>query len=229
MGRTFCMLALGNLEAAADCASQLQALLEGSRKIVDEPLKISSYGALASVRLQQGQWDLARQAATQAEQLIARSTPTACQALPGYSGVAEVFLRLWEEELKSQIPNPRSQIRGAARRAVKALHQFAGVFPIGAPRAWFWQGRYEWLAGNPGKARQAWRKALAHAEKLMMPYAAALAHLELGRHAETERAQHLDRAHGLLAQLGVDGDFAEKSMSQTGQKREPVPGRAHDR
>jgi tetratricopeptide (TPR) repeat protein len=215
MERTFCALALGQLQAATACADQLQALFEGHKKIVDEPLKISGYGALATARVHQGKLDLARQAAEQADQLIARSTPSAYQALPGYAGVAEVYLRLWEEELKSQIPNlksqnPKSQFRAAAGRAVKALHKFAGVFPIGRPRAWLWQGRYEWLSGNHAQARQAWRKCLAAAEKLMMPYAAALAHAELGRYADAddpERGQHLSRARDIFTQLGADGDL----------------------
>jgi tetratricopeptide (TPR) repeat protein len=210
MEKTFCALALGNREAAAARADQLQALLDENAKIVDEPLKISAYGALAEAYLVQGQPVRARQAAEQAAQLIARSTPTAYQALPGYASVAAVFLALWEEELKSQARQSKSPSQVAARQAVRALNKFAGVFPIGWPRAWLWQGRYEWLAGHRAGARQAWRKCLAFAQKLMMPYAAALAHAELGRHADSaaERQQHLRRARDLFTQLGANADLA---------------------
>ena len=50
----------------------------------------------------------------------------------------------------------------------------------GQPRAWLWQGLYEWLAGKPGKARKAWHKSLAAAERLAMRYEQGLAHYEIG-------------------------------------------------
>ncbi len=212
MEKVFCALALGKLEVAAGCADELQALFEGSAKNLDEPLKFSGYGAVASVRLRQGQLDLARRAADQADQLVARSTPTSYPTLMGYASVADVYLTLWDEEV-SKSPNlkPKASLQAAARRAVKTLHKFAGVFPIGWPRAWLWQGRYEWLTGNRAQARQAWRKCLASAEKLMMPYAAALAHAELGRHANADdpgRENHLRRARDIFTQLGASDDLA---------------------
>ena len=201
MEKLYCVLALDRHEAVATCLEQLQALFGSNSKIVDEPLKISVFGALAQAYLRERQWAPARAAAEQADQLIARSTPTSYPALLGYASVAEVYLQLWEAE-----PEARAQTQPAARRAVKALHKFAGVFPIGWPRAWLWQGRYERLAGNLNAARQAWRKCLSSAEKLMMPYAAALAHVELSRYGDgdaAERQRHRERARGIFTQLGA--------------------------
>ena len=222
MGRIFNALALDKLDVVAECAGPLQALFAADSKIVDEPLKISVFGALALAHLRLGQPALARQAADQADQLIARSTPTSYPAVLGYASVAEVYLALWAEELKGAAAHPRSPARAAAQRTVKALHKFAGVFPIGSPRAWLWQGHYDWLSGRRAQARQAWRKCLTSAEKLMMPYAAALAHEALGRHADdaAERASHLGRARGLFTQLGAASDLARlAAVAEAGHAR----------
>ncbi len=208
--KAFCALTLGRLEAAAASADELQALFEGNAKIVDAPLKSSGYGVLGMTRLRQGLPAPARQAAEQASQLIAQSTPTYYPTLLGYVGVADVYLTLWEEALQSKAPTSPSQLQSAAKRAAQALHKFAGIFPIGEPYAWLYQGRYEWLAGKHAAARQKWRKSLETAQKLIMPHVKALAHAELGLHAdaEAERQQHLIQARDILAQLGAQGDLA---------------------
>jgi class 3 adenylate cyclase/tetratricopeptide (TPR) repeat protein len=209
MEKVYCALAQGKADVAAECAEQLQALFDGNAKIVDEPLRFTGYGALALTHLRLGKPDLARQIAERADQLVARSTPTSYPTLLGYASVAEVYLTLWEEALKSKSLKSKSPLQIAAKRAVKALHKFADVFPIGWPRTWLCEGRYEWLAGNHAGARQKWRKSLETAQKLMMPYASALAHTELGKRAESaaERQQHLSRARDILAQLGAVGDL----------------------
>jgi predicted ATPase len=208
--KAYCALALGKLDVVTECVDKLRALFAEHTRIVDEPLRIDVNGLAAIARLRQGQPALAREAADAAAQLIARSTPTSYPSLLGYASVAEVYLTLWEEERKkSQIPNPKSQV--AARQACKALHKFAGVFPIGQSRAWLWQGRYEWLAGNPAKAKQAWHKSLASAKQLGMPYAVGLAHAELGRRLnanDPERRRHLDQAREIFARLEATEDLA---------------------
>jgi class 3 adenylate cyclase/tetratricopeptide (TPR) repeat protein len=209
MEKVYCALALGRQADAAACADQLQALFEANTKIVDEPLRFTGYGALALTHLRQGTFDLARQIAERADQLVARSTPTSYPTLLGYSSVAEVYLTLWEAALKSQSSKSRAQLQAAARRAVKALQKFAGVFPIGWPRAGLCEGRYAWLAEDRSGARQKWRRSLEISQKLMMPYATALAHAELGRGADSgpERQHHLSRARDILEQLGATGDL----------------------
>jgi len=203
--RAFCALALGRVELAVDAVEELQTLFSENTSIVDEPLRIGVYGSYASTRLRQGQFAQAREAADQVFRLIANATPTSYPAIVGYSSVAEVYLTLWERE-------GNAQMQTAAQNAIKALHKFAGVFPIGQPSAWLWQGRYEWLAGNKGKARQAWQKALEHAQKRLMPYPQALAHAELAAHAEkqdSQRSQHLEQARALFTQLGSVDDLTQ--------------------
>ncbi|MBL8057878.1 MAG: AAA family ATPase [Anaerolineales bacterium] len=216
MERIFCAQALGQLETAAAGADELQALFAGEAKIVDEPLRISVYGALASTHLRLGRLELAQAAAASAAELIAKSSPTSYPALLGYAAVAEVYLALWEAEPAAPAA-ARSANAAAARKAVEGLRKYAGVFPIGWARTWLWQGRLDWLAGRRGPARQAWQKSLAAAEQNLMPYAAALAHAELGRSYEpgsSERGQHLEHARALLAQLGAAADLARLAAAE---------------
>ena len=95
--------------------------------------------------------------------------------------------------------------RGAARR----------IYPIAKPRAWLWQGLYDWLDGKPGRARRAWQKSLAMAQKLAMPYDEALAYYEVGRHATgTEQETNLTYANEIFGRLGVIGFGVQSSRME---------------
>ncbi len=100
------------------------------------------------------------------------------------------------------------------------MRQFGRVFRIGRPRAWLLQGRYDWLAGKPSKARKAWQKSLAAAERLAMPYDQGLAHYEIGRHITgTERQHHLTRAHAIFAHLGATYDVQQTQLALDSSSR----------
>jgi hypothetical protein len=59
------------------------------------------------------------------------------------------------------------------------------------------------------RARRAWRRSLAAAERLGMRYDEMLAHQQLGRYGDpSERDEHLTRARQLFAQLGIAGEVA---------------------
>ncbi len=101
------------------------------------------------------------------------------------------------------------ELVGLAERACKGLWGYARVFPVGRPRAWLCQGLLHWLTGRPGRARAAWRRSLAAAERLAMRYDQGLAHYEIGRHAQgPERRAHLERAGELFAELGSARELA---------------------
>jgi hypothetical protein len=86
---------------------------------------------------------------------------------------------------------------------------------VGQPRAWLYQGVFDWLAGKPRRAVRAWRQSLAAAERLDMPYEQGLAHYEIGRHAEpgAERQKHLDQACALLTRCGAVYDLARARLA----------------
>ncbi|HMA38211.1 MAG TPA: adenylate/guanylate cyclase domain-containing protein [Chloroflexia bacterium] len=173
--------------------------------------EILAYGLLALMHWRRGAPRPAGRAAQEAATRIAQSSPTLVYGLGGYAAVAEVYLAAWEAEIQARGGARRSTERRAAR-ACRALQGYARVFPIARSRAWISTGVYQWLAGRPGPAHRAWRRALRQARAFGMPYMAALAHYEIGRHlpvTHPARAGHLARARLLLRRLGAAYDLAQ--------------------
>jgi eukaryotic-like serine/threonine-protein kinase len=195
LGRAECELRAGQPDEAARSLETALGLLTDHP---DQAEQLRAYGLMAVVRLRQGKVEDAQQAAEAAARLIAKfRAPTAHYLLEGYAGVAEVHLALWEAGQDS------SDTSRPARRACRDLRGFARIFPIGKPRARLWQGRLAHLSGQTERAQAAWRTGLAAAERLGMPFEAALAHAELGRHAAgtPQGDRHLEQAQTLLRQL----------------------------
>ena len=197
LGNAECELRAGRFDEAARLLEDALALLTDHP---DRAEQLRAHGLLAVAQLRQRNPEAARQAAATAARLIAKfRAPTSHYLLEGYAGVAEMYLSLWETGQDS------SGTRRAARRACRALRGFARVFPIGQPRARLYQGRLAELSGRPRRAQAAWRASLAAAERLGMPFEAALAHGELGRHATgTPRGHsHLEQAQALRRELDL--------------------------
>jgi class 3 adenylate cyclase/tetratricopeptide (TPR) repeat protein len=199
------LIALGRTEEADRLLAEAVELLKGADSRVDS---IFAYGLLARARLHLGQEDAAREAADFAADLIAQVSPTGMYMLEAYAGVAEVYLALWESGRASAVGVP--EVANRARRACAAVRRFAGVFPIGAPRAALWTGLADWLSGKRARALREWHSALHSAERLRMPYECGLAHYELGRHLEIgdpERRERLQRAAEIFERLGAAYDL----------------------
>jgi hypothetical protein len=114
--------------------------------------------------------------------------------------VITVYMGLWE-----QGPDD-PELAQAVQQGCDFLSRFARVFPIGAPQAWLCQGQIHAMAGYRVRARRAWRRALAAAERLAMPYEQGLAHAALGRHlpvGDPEGQAHRARAGEIFASLGA--------------------------
>lgn len=203
-GRGLNALRVGTLDEACSLLEETLAYLPAE---VERPSRISAYGALATARLRRGEIAQAWKAAEAAAQLISNiPVPFAHRLLEGYAGIAEVYLTLWERGDAAEIAN-QTMIRQLARQACQWLHAYARVFPIGRPRAWLWQGVYEWLDDRPSRAFKAWRRGLIMAARLHMPYEQALVHYELGRHSVgTYRQHHLQKAAELFTRLGTTYD-----------------------
>jgi hypothetical protein len=172
----------------------------------------SAYGLLAQAYLRRGEEEMSLEAAELAMKLIgAELLPSTFYRFEGYVGPPLVYLSLWEAQANGRHNNAEeASYKEPARQACKSLRRYAWVFPFAQPRAWLFQGLYAWLAGKPGKARKAWRRSLAHAEKLAMPYERGLAHYEIGRHlAATDpgREEHLKRAIEFFSQLETAWDL----------------------
>ncbi|MEA3208312.1 MAG: hypothetical protein QOE70_1369 [Chthoniobacter sp.] len=166
------------------------------------------HGLLAVTQLRLGRMDLARKAAEEADRLISAVPPAVVLWMEGYAGPVTVWLALAEAAATDSAERAALLRRGAA--ACREMEKFAGIFPIGRPRARLFRGGVEWLAGRETKAHATWRKSLEAGELLAMPYEQGLAHYEIGRHLPTgdsERRPHLEKAAEIFARLSASFDL----------------------
>lgn len=200
LGRARCLLLTGDPQALA-LLEKVETLLTRNVGRLEE---IYGYGILALAHLRHGPTHQAQQAADRAARLILQSRPISYNLMWAYTSVAEVYLTLWEQTQTSATQLDADRLSNQARQACQALATFADVFPIAQPSAWICRGLYEHLSAQPTHARALWRKGLATAERLEMPYEQGWAHYELGRRATgAEREYHLARAQEIFGRLGV--------------------------
>jgi eukaryotic-like serine/threonine-protein kinase len=161
----------------------------------------------ALLHLRHDDWQAAGKA-VQAALAPVRAAPIKFYWYELYATTAEAAIALWHAS-RQRGSGEQSRLRAAAEQAMRALRRYAKVFPIGQPRALLCQGLLAWVDERPVRARKAWRRSLAAAERLGMRYDEMLAHHQLGRHGDpSERDEHLARARQLFAQLGIAGEVA---------------------
>ncbi len=205
----------GRLDATVTQLQAVMELLAGRGSRADE---IFASGTLALAHLRRHDNEQARLAAQRAATLIAQSRPVALHIVDGYAGVAEVYLSLWEAG------DPAAA--RPARQACAALRQYARAIPIARPRAWLCEGLAAQLAGHHRRARAAWDKSLAAAERLAMPYEQGRAHHQIGRHlpaAHPSRLAHLTRAGEIFADISALHELAQVQAAMSPQQGiEPI-------
>ncbi|MEI7556465.1 adenylate/guanylate cyclase domain-containing protein [Candidatus Chlorohelix sp.] len=210
LGQAACTLRTGKSNEVIGYLEMASSLLTETLDKVDE---IRFYGLLASARLRLQEWQYAaRQAAATAARLIAQAPPSTVYSYEGYSGVAEVYLGLWESESSTRAAKEfrfsLGEIHDSTLKACKAMDKYARIFPIGLPRATLYRGLYYWLSGNTDKAHKLWISSLRHALRLGMPYEQGLAHFEIGRHSYgEERKTHLNCAIEIFEHLNIPFDL----------------------
>ena len=154
----------------------------------------------ALLYLRQGEWQAARETIQAALEWV-RIPPIKCYWFDLYAMTAEAAVALWQASRRHG-PDDEAAARTAAQQAVRSLRRYARTFPIGQPRLLLCQGVVAWTSGRPTQAQRAWRRSLAAAERLEMPYDQLLAHHQLGRHGRaSERGHHLTRAQQLFVEL----------------------------
>jgi class 3 adenylate cyclase/tetratricopeptide (TPR) repeat protein len=202
-GEACAQVRLGNFAATI---SQGEKALIVLKETVDRTEEIRALGSMAIAYLHQGQWELAYKTACQARALIALSPPTVYSTLDGYTGVAEVYLELWERESQAgqhNLPLANLDLKSDARRACKELEKYARVFSIGQPSFLLCRGLYEWLVGRQSRAQRSWKKSFELAKEMGMTYIQGRAQLEIIRHLpldHPERNQHMNIAEQCLSQ-----------------------------
>jgi class 3 adenylate cyclase/tetratricopeptide (TPR) repeat protein len=196
-GRALVLLRLGRPEEAAELLEE-SPVVRGEEAVAADA--IYGGGILAVARLRCGERDAARDAAEAALGRIASTRPMVGYIMEGYAGAAEVLLALWAEP-----GGGSSEAADRASRACAALRRFARVFPIARPRAAMLSGREDWQLGRR-RALRRWRRALADAGRLAMPFEVGLAHAEIGLHLAADgpdRRFHLDHARAIFARQGA--------------------------
>lgn len=187
VGQAVIALRSGDLERAASLLGERQAPAPA-----------------ALLHLRRGQRGAAR-AMVEAALEWAGAAPIKCYWFDLYAMTAEVAVVLWQSDRRHGSRGGSSS-RAAARQAVGCLRRYARAFPIGQPRLLLCEGLLAWAGGHPARAVRAWRRSLAAAERLGLPYDQLLAHDLLERHGDTsEWGQHLISAGALLDQLDTDG------------------------
>ncbi len=180
------LLARGHVDRALDWLHRAEPLLSGHSARTGF---IKLYGVLGVAYLRAGDPALAARAADTAYRAIAQATPILVSTFDGYAGCVETYLTLWERGDR--------QYREQAHLALKKLDGLARVFPICRPRAWLYRGRIAAADGRPQRALDAWRRGRQIALDLEMPYEAARARYEIGRHlpeGDAERRRQFEEA-----------------------------------
>jgi len=169
--------------------------------------KIQTFGTRALARLQAGDVERARADAEKALAVMRRSPPVPYFLAAAVTGTAETLLTLWERAADRDERTVRP-LREAARGACKTLDGFARMQPFARPAALLFRGVEAWLDGKSRRARDLWKRALAAADQLAMPYERARAHLEIGRALDgDERRAHLDQAIAGFDAIGARHDL----------------------
>ncbi len=201
---------LGQLEKAAGYLENALELLE---KHDDQVTEIEVNGLLGLARLRSGDVDGALEAVQNASALLGKSLPTTYALFQGLTGIAEVYLDRWLSDKN------RNHWEKLARQACRNLHNYARIFNIGRPMAWYYQGYCDWNEDKKKRAIKAWQKSLDEARKMKMPYEEGLANLALGLHLETRepaREYHLQQAVIQFAELGAEDmlEIARRALTR---------------
>lgn len=202
-------------------------MLEEALQILEEipnlASSINTNGQLALAHLRLGQSERALAYAGRVIDLAYDISPTVYSMGIGFAAVSEVYFELWERTLRD--PNRRwdaDRHRLLAEKALKLLRSFQRVFPIGQPSAYYYQGRYEWLRGQPQKAISSWRKGLEAAQKFNMPYEEGLIRVKLGtilKDNTVERKERFARAIQIFEKMGAVHELrsAKRAEAETTQ------------
>ena len=188
-----------------DAAGALAHALEGVQACegLGRPEWIYALAPLGLAQLRTGDVARARQTADCCAEWIARDTPIAYYNICAYSAVAEIYLSL----LGADPAADDAAMREAVRSAAKQVYAIGRIMPAAAPRAELWRAiEAARLRGDHGRAAKHFRRSMAAARRLAMPYdeAAALAsmfeHVPMPR--DDGRAQR-DRAADLFESIGA--------------------------
>jgi len=169
----------------ADSLADLDVALDLLRGSTDKWSETVAHGLSAQAYLHTGRPDMALASAQRTLALMREyPIPTQPTLVWGYKGAAQVFRVLWADSVD---PVERRELEQNARWMARRLHVFRYSFPLGQPHGWLFQAEVHEQAGKRGKALRSWRRALAEAEALDLPYERGLALLGMVEGPEDPR------------------------------------------
>ena len=186
---------LGRLDEARDCVQRCDAFLVQNPESATE---LIAKGLRASLEINEGRFGAAEEAARRALEQARLTPPTAFYVMEGFSGPAEVFLKLWERGEET--------CAAPALESVRLLERYGKIFRQAGARGRLWRGLAHWLSGQRDKGKRVMLDAVTFAETLDQRAEAGLAAIELaGRlpREDADRAALAQRAAAHLAAVGA--------------------------
>jgi tetratricopeptide (TPR) repeat protein len=194
---------MGNAAAAIPMLEEALQILEEIPNIASS---INTNGIIALAHLRLRQHNQALHYADRVLKLAENLSPTVYSLDIGFSAVADVYFHLWEEASHdAHLKLDAEQLKASALKAIKLVRAFEKVFPIGQPHTPYYEGWYEWLAGDKQKAATLWNKSLEAAQKFKMLYEEGLVRTKLGMTETSQdiRSEHLQRAIEIFTKMNA--------------------------
>lgn len=190
-------------------------MLEEALQILEElpnfASSVNTNAQLALAHLRLGNEEMALVFAARVLELSANKTPTVYSLDIGFSAVAQVYFELWEKALRE--PNHNASIekyKQLAGRALKLLHGFKNIFPIGQAYLAFYEGWQNWLMGRKAPASWSWQKGLIAAKKYGLLYEEGLLRIRLGSiliDSPDDQREHFKCAIKIFTDMGAVHDL----------------------
>jgi tetratricopeptide (TPR) repeat protein len=168
----------------------LERLTDAMPRSRDDLSRMEGLGALALTRAQLGDHAGAIADITSVLTVMEQSSKTSYTSIWAYSNALEAFFLGYI----AGADGGRQELT-LARRLMAAFRRFARIIQLARPRLLLWTGVLAWHSGHHRRARRAWTRALAGAQRIGLPLDAALTHFWAGlctSGAESER--HLSEA-----------------------------------
>jgi class 3 adenylate cyclase/tetratricopeptide (TPR) repeat protein len=217
-GRSEGLLKFGREGSAEQAVELLEKALVLFADNVDRISQIGSCGLMAQAQLRLRHYEAAREAIESGLKLARLlGSPTSYYSLGGYAGCTQAALAIWELNRPQGDPN----LARRAKAACRAMDRYAGIFALGKPSALLCRGLYKWLSGRRTAAVRRWRKSIAAAEDLGMPYHAALTQLEWGRRLganDPQREELLTAAQTAFEKMENGWELAQAQAALANEK-----------
>jgi tetratricopeptide (TPR) repeat protein len=194
--------ALRRLGRLAKAIAHQQKAIELAEAVPDYTYRILAGAELGLCYLRQGDYDRAVAELELCQRVAAEHHIGPYGQVTPLNNLAEAHLLAAEHGDAAHRAMRLRQAQEACRAALKHAPRFQPKLP----KAMRLQGTYEWLRGNPAKARDWWQKSLTEAERMGLRYDVGEIYLDMGQRLN-ERTL-LEKAEAIFAEIGAAWDLA---------------------